>query len=82
MPKVERLKEAETDDQRTILFIESVREGLDICFNVKLLTDGKQVGFTSYNTYNQALNKFYDLIEVGVKFNGYKFKRYRGIASL
>lgn len=74
------LKEAITKDCLTILWIERVSDGLEVCFNVRLIHNDKTIGLSSFHSFYEALNKWYDLIEDGIRFNGYRFERREDIA--
>lgn len=67
------IKKAKDQNSNTTLSIFRSNEFSPVFF-VDLQIAGKLHGRSAFNSYDEALDKFYDLIEAGIKFNNYDFK--------
>jgi hypothetical protein len=68
------IKTCTTTDGKTTLTIFKVYDWRFIRFTVELKTNGKLIGKAIVDNYEQALLKWYNLLDDGIRFNNYQFE--------
>ncbi len=78
MLKITNIKQAITKDGTNVLkldkHLENAQHWPSVCYRVDLLENGRLIGCEAFNTYPEAQEAYYRLVEDGMRFNHMEFE--------